>query len=164
MKKLFFLCLISIASFAQQPYSVKMAESLMHTHADSITVKPGKPANWDYEQGLFLKALEKVYERTGDAKYFQYIQKNINSFVDNKGNIRTYHLDEFNSDNITTGRMLLYLYQEMGDEKYKLAAEKLRSQIDKQPRTSEGGFWHKQRYPNQMWLDGLYGVARLWWQ
>lgn len=128
----------------------------MHTHTDSITVKPGKPANWDYEQGLFLKALEKVYERTGDAKYFQYIQKNINSFVDNKGNIRTYHFDEFNSDNITTGRMLLYLYQEMGDEKYKLAAEKLRSQIDKQPRTSEGGFWHKQRYPNQMWLDGLY--------
>jgi unsaturated rhamnogalacturonyl hydrolase len=25
-----------------------------------------------------------------------------------------------------------------------------------QPRTPSGGFWHKQRYPNQMWLDGLY--------
>ena len=25
-----------------------------------------------------------------------------------------------------------------------------------QPRTTEGGFWHKKRYPFQMWLDGLY--------
>ena len=24
------------------------------------------------------------------------------------------------------------------------------------PRNPEGGFWHKKRYPNQMWLDGLY--------
>ena len=156
MKKILFFCLLSVVAFAQQPYSIQMAESLMRTHPDSITVKPGKPAGWDYEQGLYLKALEKVYQRTGDAKYFNYIQKNINSFIDEKGNIRTYKMDEYNSDNITTGRMLLFLYQEMSDEKYKLAAEKLRSQIYHQPRTSEGGFWHKQRYPNQMWLDGLY--------
>jgi Predicted unsaturated glucuronyl hydrolase involved in regulation of bacterial surface properties, and related proteins len=24
------------------------------------------------------------------------------------------------------------------------------------PRTVEGGFWHKQVYPHQMWLDGIY--------
>lgn len=157
MKKLLVLCLLGFSAFAQEkPFSVQMAESLMHIHPDSITVKPGKPAGWDYEQGLYLKALEKVYQRTGDAKYFNYIQKNINSFIDEKGNIRTYKMDEYNSDNITTGRMLLFLYQEMSDEKYKLAAEKLRSQIYHQPRTSESGFWHKQRYPNQMWLDGLY--------
>ncbi len=156
MKKILFLCLLSVTAIAQQPYSVQMAESLMRSHPDSITVKPGKPAGWDYEQGLYLKALEKVYQRTGDATYFNYIQKNINSFVDEKGTIRTYKMDEYNSDNITTGRMLLFLYQEMSDEKYKLAAEKLRSQIYHQPRTSDGGFWHKQRYPNQMWLDGLY--------
>ena len=70
MKKILFFCLLSVVAFAQQPYSVQMAESLMHTHPDSITVKPGKPAGWDYEQGLYLKALEKVYQRTGDAKYF----------------------------------------------------------------------------------------------
>jgi unsaturated rhamnogalacturonyl hydrolase len=128
----------------------------MHTHADSITVKVGKPAGWDYEQGLLLKALEKMYQRTGDAKYFNYIKKNIDSFVDEQGNIRTYHFNEFNSDNITTGRMLLYLYQELGDVRYKKAADKLRAQIAAQPRDSDGGFWHKQRYPNQMWLDGLY--------
>jgi unsaturated rhamnogalacturonyl hydrolase len=136
--------------------SILMVESMMKIHADSIQVKTGKPANWDYEQGLFLKAIEQVYIRTGDAKYFDYIKKNIQSFVDEKGNIKTYHAAEFNSDNITTGRALLFLYQEIADEKYKLAAQKLRDQIKNQPRTQEGGFWHKDRYPNQMWLDGLY--------
>ena len=139
-----------------QNYSERMSASIMHTHPDSITVKVGKPAGWDYEQGLLLKALEKMYQRTGDAKYFNYIKKNIDSFVDEQGNIRTYHFNEFNSDNITTGRMLLYLHQELGDVRYKKAADKLRAQIKAQPRDSDGGFWHKQRYPNQMWLDGLY--------
>ena len=29
-----------------------------------------------------------------------------------------------------------------------------RSQINSQPRTSEGAFWHRSTYPNQQWLDG----------
>ena len=63
MKKILFFCLLSVAAIAQQPISVQMAESLIHTHPDSITVKPGKPAGWDYEQGLYLKALESRLNR-----------------------------------------------------------------------------------------------------
>lgn len=29
-------------------------------------------------------------------------------------------------------------------------------QLKRQPRTLEGGFWHKLIYQHQMWLDGLY--------
>jgi unsaturated rhamnogalacturonyl hydrolase len=32
----------------------------------------------------------------------------------------------------------------------------LRKQLNEHPRTNSGGFWHKKRYPYQMWLDGLY--------
>src|SRR5205823_6008595 len=39
---------------------------------------------------------------------------------------------------------------------YAKAATLLRKQLDTQPRTTDGGFWHKQRYTQQMWLDGLY--------
>ena len=160
MKNIGLICsfwLVTFVGLSQNtPYSVQMAESLMHTHQDSIQVKLGKPANWDYEQGLYLKALEWVYQRTGDAKYFTYIQKNINSFVSPSGDIRTYKASEFNSDNITTGRALLFLYQELNTEKYKNAADLLMKQISTQPRTKQGGFWHKDRYPDQMWLDGLY--------
>ena len=36
------------------------------------------------------------------------------------------------------------------------AIETLRGQMKTHPRTAEGGFWHKLRYPDQMWLDGLF--------
>jgi unsaturated rhamnogalacturonyl hydrolase len=148
--------LVSTSLLAQTPWSERMAKTMLTVHRDSITVKDGKPATWDYEQGLLLLAMERLWHRTGDGAYFRYIQKNIDSFVDEKGTIRTYALDEFNLDNVTPGRALLLLHTETGRPKYRLAAEKLREQLRKQPRLKEGGFWHKQRYPAQMWLDGLY--------
>jgi rhamnogalacturonyl hydrolase YesR len=41
-------------------------------------------------------------------------------------------------------------------EQYRLAAERLHQQLDGQPHTREGGYWHKKKYTQQMWLDGLY--------
>ena len=32
----------------------------------------------------------------------------------------------------------------------------IRSQLETQPRTKEGNFWHKDIYPWQVWLDGTY--------
>jgi unsaturated rhamnogalacturonyl hydrolase len=65
-------------------------------------------------------------------------------------------MDEFNIDNIPPGRQLISLYNVYKDKKYLKAAEKLKYQLDWQPRTKQGGYWHKLRYPYQMWLDGLY--------
>lgn len=48
------------------------------------------------------------------------------------------------------------MYKETGEEKYKKAAELLSQQLANHPRTSEGAFWHKEIYPYQIWLDGLY--------
>lgn len=162
MKRLIFYSFIlsfSHALIAQQvPYSVRMADSFMTWHKDSIAVKEGKPAGWDYEQGLMLKALEKVWYRTGDGKYFEYIRKDLDRYVQSDGGIRTYKYDDFNLDNIPTGRALLMLAQQSqpDKEKYRKAADLLWKQIENQPKTKEGGYWHKKRYPNQMWLDGLF--------
>lgn len=92
----------------------------------------------------------------GDTKYYNYIQKDIDYFVNEDGSIRTYNAEEYNIDNVATGHALLLLYQETGKEKYKKAAYLLREQLKTQPRNKEDGFWHKKRYPYQMWLDGLY--------
>jgi rhamnogalacturonyl hydrolase YesR len=54
------------------------------------------------------------------------------------------------------GEMLLRLYAASQDDRYKTAAGRLRQQLARQPRTTEGAFWHKQRYPGQLWLDGVY--------
>ena len=62
----------------------------------------------------------------------------------------------FNIDNVNGGKILFDLYAQTGDERYKIAMDTLRKQMAEQPRTSEGGFWHKLRYPHQMWLDGIF--------
>ncbi|RZK38636.1 MAG: glycoside hydrolase family 88 protein [Hymenobacter sp.] len=135
-----------------------MADAFMARQPDSIVVGDRKTARWDYEQGLMDRALERVWQRTGNAKYFTYIKKNIDQFVGKDGSIRTYKLEDYNLDNLAVGHAVLLLAQTSvpEQEKYRLAAATLRKQLETQPRTKAGGFWHKQRYPNQMWLDGLY--------
>ena len=140
------------------PYSQRMTDAFIGWHPDSIVVGARKTARWDPEQGLMLKALERVWQRTGDARYFTYIQKDLDQFVRRDGSIRTYRADEYQLDNLATGHALLLLAQVSGpnQDKYIKAAQLLRKQLDTQPRTKEGGFWHKKIFPNQMWLDGLY--------
>ena len=60
---------------------------------------------------------------------------------------------------INEGKLLFTLFEQTGDNRYKQAADLLREQLRTQPRTAHGGFWHKLRYPNQMWLDGIYMAA-----
>jgi unsaturated rhamnogalacturonyl hydrolase len=138
--------------------SRRMADAFISWYPDSILIGSRKTARWDYEQGLMLKALERVWNRTGDAKYFTYIKKDLDQFVRADGSIRTYKPEDYNLDNLTTGHALLLLAQTSvpDHEKYEKAAQLLRKQLDGQPRTKAGGFWHKKIYQNQMWLDGLY--------
>ena len=141
------------------PWSQRMVATIMTNNADSIAyVKEGKDAHWEYEMGVILQAIEQVWYRTADDRYFQYIQKNMDRYITADGGIRTYSMDDYNIDFVTPGRSLLMLSQQSlpGNEKYRKAADLLRKQLTQQPRTKEGGFWHKKRYPYQMWLDGLY--------
>jgi unsaturated rhamnogalacturonyl hydrolase len=113
-------------------------------------------ARWHYEDGFLLKAIEQVWLRTGYVRYWQAIEAYGDRFVDAKGAIRTYRLEEHNLDQINPGRLLFPLLAATGDQRYLQAIELLRQQLNTQPRTAEGGFWHKRIYPHQMWLDGVY--------
>jgi unsaturated rhamnogalacturonyl hydrolase len=153
--------LLGFNSLNAQSLSEKMAKTMMETHVDSIAYfKEGGNARWNYEQGILLKAIEELWYKTADPKYFEYVQKHIDRYVINDGKIQTYEFSKFNSDLITPGRTLLTLYKQTlnNKEKYRIAADTLYKQIQTQPRTKQGGFWHKDIYPNQMWLDGLYMV------
>jgi len=129
--------------------SVHMAESVMERHPDTYD-------DWNYVTGTVLKGVESVWRARGDQKYFNYIKQTIDNLVDENGDIEGYRVEEYNIDQVNTGRMLLFLYKETGEEKYRKAAQLVRSQLDDHPRISLGGFWHKKIYPWQMWLDGLY--------
>lgn len=157
---------------AQLSMAKNMANTIMLQYSDSLVVKKyinhleqeksdnskekPRPANWNYEIGVVLQGFDKLWRATGDSQYLKYTKKIIDHFITIDGDINTYALEDFNIDNIPTGRQLLTLYQTYRDKKYLLAARKLMYQIEWQPRTKAGGFWHKHRYPYQMWLDGLY--------
>lgn len=155
---LFILMTIPFFTKAQtsRSYAKEMAKTVMSIWKDSLSSGNGRPAKWTYDQSVVLQGIQRLWKATGDGKYFNYIQKSMDFFVDADGNIRTYEFDKFNIDNIAPGRELLLLYNVTGKKKYMEAANTLRKQLNSQPRIDEGGFWHKQIYPHQMWLDGLY--------
>jgi unsaturated rhamnogalacturonyl hydrolase len=157
MKKLIiiFSLFISTASVAQ-PLSQRMAQTVMNIWKDSFLLEGDKAAKWRYDQGVILKGFEGIWNATGDVRYFNYIQKSMDFYVKDDGSIRGYRPDEYNIDHINNGKLLLLLHRVTGKEKYKKAVDLLRSQLLTHPRTSQGGFWHKKIYTNQMWLDGLY--------
>lgn len=77
----------------------------------------------------------------------------MDSHVNERGNIDK-SIDAL--DYMLPGNLLLVLYQETKQARYKLAAEKIRRRLDTYPRTSDGGFWHATTRQSQLWLDGLY--------
>lgn len=119
-------------------------------------IREGKQASWNYIDGCMLTALTEMTRITGEPRYFQFVKACIDHFVNEEGEIRTFKPEANNLDDINEGRVLFALYEETGAEKYRKAAQRLMQQLAQQPRTAEGNFWHKQIYPNQVWLDGIY--------
>ena len=103
-----------------------------------------------------LVALVRMWQHSGDEKYFEFVQKNLDRYVRDDGSIATYVAGDYRLDDIGPGRALLAIYNKTHEQKYRAAADLLRQQLHDQPRTHEGGFWHKKIYPYQMWLDGLF--------
>ncbi|MBK7256303.1 MAG: glycoside hydrolase family 88 protein [Ignavibacteriae bacterium] len=139
------------------PWSARIAQSFVLRHPggvswDSLTTSQA----WNYEHGLMLVALHKAWQHTGDGQYFEFIKQNMDRFIAPDGSIRTYKRTEFNLDQIAAGRALFPLLKASGEQRFMIAADTLRQQLRDHPRTKEGGFWHKEIYPWQMWLDGLY--------
>jgi unsaturated rhamnogalacturonyl hydrolase len=135
----------------------RIADSFLQRHPEGVTYDTGfTEKKWNYEQGLMLWALCRMSQHTGEPGYYDFVEKNLDRYVEPDGRITSYRLADYNLDLIAPGRALLAVYRKSGQEKYRRAADTLRRQLREQPRTDEGGFWHKKIYPYQMWLDGLF--------
>ncbi len=114
---------------------------------------PAELGKWGYAVAFFLYGVYLVYRRTHDRRYLDYVRGWIDSHVDASGHIDA-EIDSL--DFMLPGNLLLVLYRETKEKKYKLAAEEIRDRLNTYPRTSDGGFWHATTKPHQLWLDGLY--------
>lgn len=128
----------------------KACQTIMNTYSPAEL----PPANrWHYHQSVFLYGMLRVWEATGKQDYFDYTKAYVDNLLDDEGNF-LFARDEL--DSIQVGILLFPLYEETKDRKYMIAAKKLRNLLHTINKTSEGGFWHKDKYPYQMWLDGLF--------
>lgn len=111
---------------------------------------------WCYERGILVKAMLDAYDALGSERARDFALTDAEARVTPQGDIIGYPKDTYNLDMLCYGRVLPALYALSGDARYEKAARLLLTQLDGQPRTPQGGFWHKQIYPQQMWLDGIY--------
>jgi unsaturated rhamnogalacturonyl hydrolase len=135
-------------------WPARAAQAVMAQSASALT------RSWEYDSGLVLKGLLAVGAKSQDPRYFEYVKRTIDGLLDENGKITGYDPEQYNLDAINMGKLLFPLLAQAQDEKdrerYRHALRHLREQLQAQPRTRDGGFWHKRIYPHQMWLDGVY--------
>jgi len=132
-------------------WSLRLANSQMERLTNS--------AKWDYTVGLFTLSLLKLNEQTNDPRFIKFSEDKVGSLIAADGTVQGYKRDEFQLDALNPGKTALALWLTITNPdqpKLFYACTKLVEQLQHQPRTPDGGFWHKQRYTNQMWLDGIY--------
>jgi unsaturated rhamnogalacturonyl hydrolase len=120
------------------------------------TYTPYKLGAWCYEDGCIYRGLDLLRAATGDPRWQSHLHRLVDAQIGPMGELAGYDADEFNIDNILPGRVLLSLARETGDARYLAGARRLVDQLDRHPRIAAGNYWHKLRYPHQVWLDGLY--------
>jgi unsaturated rhamnogalacturonyl hydrolase len=132
-----------------KPMFERMALSVMRRYTrDEV--------KWHYEHGLVLQSVWIAGGAAREPSFRAWVKAMYDTMIDGDGRILSYRDDEYNLDQINMGKLLFDLFRETGDERYRVAIETLHTQMEHQPRTPSGGFWHKKIYPQQMWLDGVY--------
>ena len=161
MKKFFYLSLLLLGMTAcSENANLQLAEELakseMAHNPELWTCDGAAKPKWEYTPTLMARAFIELYTRTGDTTYLNHAQAFADQFIGEDGTILTYKKSLYNMDRIQGGNFLIMLQAINPQPQYATAIETLRDQLREQPRTSEGGFWHKQVYEHQMWLDGLF--------
>src|SRR5712691_496772 len=141
---------VSATSPAATDWSKAVVDSTMKRYPTAESLK-----GWGYAKSLYLYGVYLVYLRTKDKRYLEHIKSWVDLHIDDQGTINR----PINAlDYMLPGNLLLILYKETKQEKYKLAANSIRKIFDTYPRTKDGGFWHATNTSRQwqLWADGVF--------
>lgn len=141
----------------RESLAVQMANSVISRHESLIYYNNPSKVKWQYDIAMLGRAIDRLGHL--DPIYSEYLKEFMDYFVQDDGSILKYKQSDYNLDHINPAKNLITLYKRTGEEKYLLAIQQFIEHLEQQPRTPSGGFWHKKRYPNQMWLDGIYMSA-----
>jgi unsaturated rhamnogalacturonyl hydrolase len=156
------LVALAVHPVGQQPapakapgWGVRFADTVLATWPDPAAIDPAKNG-WEYNTGIVLFGMSKMYDATKDLRYLDYIKRWVDGYVDEQGVLGWDQSRTHNLDYIQPGTLILFLYERTGDPRYRAAARTVREAFDHIPKNADGGFWHKSQYPNEMWVDGIY--------
>jgi unsaturated rhamnogalacturonyl hydrolase len=141
---------------AQDSPSRTMATTVIKMWPTGAVLTTVHPGVWAYEEGVLLDGMAAEWRSTADGQDFKYIKTAVDKYVTDDGAITGYKADGHTLDDIEMGRAVLLVYRVTQQAKYAKSAKFLHDQLALQPRTASGAYWHKQIYPNQIWLDGAY--------
>ena len=159
MKKFLLMAALVLTACGQNEYlqlAERIAQSEMKHNPELWTCDGAQKPKWEYTPTLMARAFVELYTATRDTAYLAHAQRFADQFIGADGTILTYKQSLYNMDRIQGGNFLILLNAINPQPQYAVAIETLRDQLREQPRTEEGGFWHKQVYEHQMWLDGLF--------
>ncbi|KZL82541.1 cell wall glycosyl hydrolase [Colletotrichum incanum] len=133
---------------ASRPYSEWLASSF-------VTRKT--PIDAGYGPAVLYEGIARAAAHVHNATLLRAAETAVSSLVSDDGVLDGWDPEWYSLDDIRIGNNLLWFYQRTNETKYKIAADGLRQQLNRWPRTPSGGFWHRAPiYEDQMWLDGIY--------
>jgi len=138
-------------------WAVRMADSTIARYPNPALMEDAEP-HWRYSTSFTVHAIGRLGAETGNAKFVDYAKRYADAFIDESGRIdhESYDAKKYRLDDVLPGRVLLLLHDQTGDARYLVGPRQLAEQLKAQPRTRDGGYWHKQIYPSQLWLDGIF--------
>lgn len=166
------LCILSACgkqtASVEAPYSQQMVEQrALKTFLSNKREQQLSTAKWDYVPGLVAYSVLKAWEQYPENDSYYQTVKAYADFCLQGGD--TLHVERSNIDDLAAGKIFFTLYRHevaKGNTadalRYKHCATFLRNKLKyEHERIAEGkpgagGFFHKAKYPDQMWLDGLY--------
>jgi rhamnogalacturonyl hydrolase YesR len=131
--------------------SIALADTIMVRHPDPLTI-PFK--SWCYVHGYVLTGFEKLFELTGERRFFAYLKGYVDAHVTRDGEVPAFTGNSM--DDMMAGTPIVAAFQRTGDRRYRKAAERIRRSFEDYPRNSDGGFWHARNLPHEMWIDGVF--------
>lgn len=158
----FFLLILLALTFSMQgqlnnkydtKWSVRMANSVL-ARSDSLIYYVDRNPKWAYDVAFLGMAIDRLGNI--DSRYSKYMENWVDHFVKQDGSVTDYKPEEYNLDRIFPGTDVITVYKRHQDRKYKIALDNFIEQLKTQPKTNSGGYWHKNIYPSQMWLDGIF--------
>lgn len=148
----------SVTDHPSVHYSEWMVKSEMSRTPHSYLLDFSSKPKWSYAVGIELEAMLDTYLCYGGEDILAYCQEYTDTMLSEDGDILTYRQEDFNLDQVRTGRFILRMNDEVkSNNKLFYAVQTLIRQLNVQPRTRDDGiYWHKKIYAGQVWLDGIF--------